>query len=137
MASADWSNPNGAPFRYNTTVQADPRAKHPEHPAVFAIWGRDQQDEAHRFAELVAYLKESKVIEDYSQVALLLHSVRQEHSGHYLEALAERGSPAFSRRARAYFDNREVRDLVACFALIFGWYGSARGEVTGAVAELA
>lgn len=137
MASADWSNPNGAPFRYNKTIQADPTAKHPEYPAVFAIWGRDRRDEAHRFADLVAYLKESKVIEDYSQVALLLHSVRQEHSGPYLEALAERGIPAFCPRARAYFDNQEIRDLVACFALIFGWYGSGRGEVAGAVAELA
>jgi len=137
MASADWSNRNGVPFRYDKTIQADPTAKHPEYPAVFAIWGRDRRDEARRFADLVAYLKGSKVIEDYSQVALLLHSVRQEHSAAYLEALAERGIPAFCPRARAYFDNQEVRDLVACFALIFGWYGNGRGDVAGAVAELA
>jgi len=137
MASADWSNPNGVPFRYDKTIQAEPTAKHPEYPAVFAIWGRDRWDEARRFADLVAYLKDSQVVEDYSQVALLLHSVRQEHSAAYLEALAERGIPAFCPRARAYFDNQEVRDLVACFALIFGWYGNGRGEVAGAVAELA
>ena len=137
MASADWSNPGGSPFRYDKTIKADAAAEHPEYPAVFAIWGRNRRDEVQRFADLVAYLKENAVIEDYSQVALLLHSVRQEHSGAYLEALAERGIPAFCPRARAYFENQEIRDVVACFAVIFGWYGDNRGEVAGAVAELA
>jgi len=137
MASADWSNPSGTPFRYDKTIKADAAAEHPEYPAVFAIWGRNRRDEVQRFADLVAYLKENAVIEDYSQVALLLHSVRQEHSGAYLEALAERGIPAFCPRARAYFENQEIRDVVACFAVIFGWHGDGRGEVAGAVAELA
>lgn len=137
MASADWSNPNGTPFRYDKTIKADPAAEHPEYPAVFAIWGRDRRDEARRFADLVAYLKENGVIEDYSQVALLLHSVRMEHSGAYLEALAERGIPAFCPRARAYFENQEIRDVVACFAVILGWHGEGRGNVAGALAELA
>ncbi len=42
-----------------------------------------------------------------------------------------------SARARAYFDIPEIRDLVGCFALLFGWYGEGRGQVAGAVAELA
>ncbi len=137
MASADWSNPGGTPFRYDKTIKADPETEHPAYPAVFAIWGRDRRDEARRLADLVAYLKENRVIEDYSQVALLLHSVRQEHSGAYLEALTARGIPAFCPRARAYFENEEIRDVVACFAVIFGWHGDGRGEVAGAVADLA
>jgi DNA helicase-2/ATP-dependent DNA helicase PcrA len=137
MSSADWSNPNGIPFRYQKTIHADPASEHPEYPAVFAIWGRNRRDEAERFAELVAWLKDNDVIQDYSQVALLLHSVRQEHSGAYLEALAKRGIPAFCPRARAYFENQEIRDVVACFAVIFGWHGEGRGKVAGAVAELA
>ena len=137
MGLADWSNAGGTPFRYDKTIQADPATEHPTYPAVFAIWGRDRRDEARRLAELVAWLKDNQVIEDYSQVALLLHSVRQEHSGMYLKALAERGIPAFCPRARAYFENEEIRDLVACFAVIFGWHGEGRGEVAGAVAELA
>ncbi|MEW6741854.1 MAG: UvrD-helicase domain-containing protein [Planctomycetota bacterium] len=45
--------------------------------------------------------------------------------------------PAFCPRARAYFEIPEVRDLVACFAVLFGWHGNGRGEAHGAVAELA
>ena len=131
MASADWSNPQGLPFRYDKRIEPDADAKHPEYPALFSIWGQNKKDEAERFADLVAFLKEKKVIEDYCQVALLLHSVRLENSGHYLEALAERDIPAFCPRARAYFDNEEIRMMVGCFAVIFGYYGDGRGEISG------
>jgi ATP-dependent DNA helicase UvrD/PcrA len=138
MASADWSNPRGLPFRYDKTIQPDPNAEYPDYPAIFSIWGRDERDEAERFADLVAFLKQSEVIADYSQVALLLHSVRQEHSGRYLAALQTKGIPAFCPRARAYFDNDEVRLMVACFAVLFGYYGAGRGQVHGsALADFA
>lgn len=137
MASADWSNGVGVPFRFAKTIHADPMVRHPKYPAVFSIWGQDSRDEATRFADLITFLKKKAIIEDYSQVALLLHSVRQDHSGPYLEALEREGVPAFCPRARAYFDNEEIRDLVACLAITFGWHGQGRGQVAGAVAELA
>ena len=136
MASADWSNPSGVPFRYNKTIEPDPEAVHPDYPAVFAIWGSNRQDEARRFADFVEYLKQNDVISDYSQIALLLHSVRQEHSGPFLKALEDRGIQAFCPRARAFFDNDEVRDMVACLAIVFGWHGNGRGSVSGATADL-
>lgn len=137
MASADWTNRAGMPFRYDKTIEANEGATHPDYPAVFAIWGRGQRDEATRFADLIEFLKKNAIIEDYSQVALLLHSVRQNHSGSYLTALETRGIPAFCPRARAYFENDVIRDLVGCFAVLFGWHGDGRGQVAGAVAELA
>jgi DNA helicase-2/ATP-dependent DNA helicase PcrA len=137
MASADWSNPRGAPFRYDKTIEADAAGAHPDYPSVIAIWGRDRRDEGARFADLVEFLKRNEVIADYGQVALLLHSVREEHSGPYLAALETKGIPAFCPRARGYFEIPEVRDLVGCFAVLFGWHGAGRGQVGGAVAELA
>ena len=136
MASADWSNPQGVSFRFDKTIGSDPNSEDPDYPAVIAIWGQNKRDEADRFANLVDFLKREKVIEDYSQVALLLHSVREDHSSAYLAALESRGIPAFCPRARAYFDNDEIRLMVACFAVLFGWYGQGRGEAAGAVAEL-
>jgi DNA helicase-2/ATP-dependent DNA helicase PcrA len=137
MASANWTNPSGASFRFNKTIRPDPEAEYPEYPATISIWGQNQRDEVARFADLVAFLKDSGVVADYSQIALLLHSVRDDHSGPYLAALAAKGIPAFCPRARAYFDIPEVRDLVGCFAVIFGWYGNGRGQVAGALATLA
>ena len=74
-------------------------------PTVFCIWGKDERDEAERLADLIAFLKEKQVIADYSQVALLLHSVRLDH-GRYLAALENRGIPAFCPRVRAFSTNR-------------------------------
>ena len=137
MASADWSNPNGVSFRYDKTIEADQKGKHPDYPSVISIWGKDRRDEAARFADFVEFLRQSDVIEDYNQVALLLHSVREEHSGPYLAALKARGIPAFCPRARGFFEISEIRYLVACYAVLFGWHGDGRGQVGGAAANLA
>jgi DNA helicase-2/ATP-dependent DNA helicase PcrA len=137
MGSADWSNPQGAAFRYDKTIEADAAVTHQDYPSVIAIWARDSRDEASRFADLVAFMKKHNVISDYAQVALLLHSVREDHSGPYISALEAKGIPAFCPRSRGYFEIPEVQNLVACFAVLFGWHGSGRGQVAGAVAELA
>ena len=137
MASADWSNPNGVSFRYEKTIEADLEVEHPDYPSVISIWGNDRRDEANRFADLVEFLKERDVIGDYNQVALLLHSVREEHSGPYLDALKAKGIPAFCPRARGFFEIPEIRYLVACYAVLFGWLGEGRGQVSGTTAKLA
>lgn len=130
MRSWDWSDPNGeSTFRFEKSIEPDPDGTFPNYPAVFAIWGETQKDEARRFADLVAFLKRERVIEDESQVALLLHSVRQRHSEPYLKALEEKGIPAFCPRARTYFENDEIRLMVGCFAILLGYYGEARGEL--------
>jgi DNA helicase-2/ATP-dependent DNA helicase PcrA len=139
MASADWSNPAGGPsFRFDKTIAPDPGTAFPEYPAVFSIWGSTKGDEAKRFADFVSFLADKRVIEDYSQVALLLHSVRSKHSGPYLDALEKIGVPYFCPRARAFFDNEEVQATVACLAVVLGWHGDDRGTIQGrSLTELA
>ena len=137
MASADWSGREDGSFRYDKTIAADPGGEHPDYPAVISIWGRNRRDEAERFADLVSFLKENGVIADYNRVALLLHSVREDHSGPYLVALDAKGIPAFCPRSRAFFEMTEIRYLIVCYALLFGWYGSGRGQLGGTVATLA
>jgi len=132
MAGCDWSNPGSSfDFRYAKAIEPNEGDDHPDYPAVFSIWGADRTDEAIRVADLVAFLKGNQVIEDYNQVALLLHSVRTEHSGPYMEALERHGIPVFAPRARAYFDNEEVRLMVGCFAVLLGWHGDNRGDLGG------
>lgn len=131
MASANWENANGASFRFDKTIEPDAESSYPEYPAIFAIWGQDKHDEARRFADFVVYLKQQAVIDDYNQVALLLHSVRANRSGPYLAALEAKGIPTYCPRARGYFENEEVRLMVGCFAVIFGYHGEGRGELHG------
>ena len=137
MASADWSNRDGLPFRHDKHIEPSSTAAHADYPSIFSIWGRTKNDEANRVADTISHLKENGVIEDYSQVALLLHSVRADHSGHYLEALNKKNIPAFCPRARTYFDREEIRYMMACFAIIFGWHGGQRGDLFGTTLQLA
>jgi DNA helicase-2/ATP-dependent DNA helicase PcrA len=131
MASADWSGSDDRNFRYDKTIEPDPEVKFPYYPAVFSIWGSDKRDEARRLANLVEFLMEKAIISDYSQVALLLHSVRSEHSGPFMQALENQGIPAFCPRARAYFEEEEVRWMVGAFAVILGFYDEGRGKIQG------
>ena len=132
MDGCDWSNPHSPfDFRYAKTIEPNEDDDHPDYPAVFSIWGAKGNDEANRVAHLVRFLKKSEVIEDYNQVALLLHSVRAIHSGAYMEALEQHGVKVFAPRARTYFDNEEVRLMVGCFAVLLGWYGDNRGNLSG------
>ena len=132
MAGCDWSNPGSRfGFRYPKTIEPNPDGEHPDYPAIFSIWGANEADEANRLADLAAFLKEQGVIQDYNQMALLLHSVRAQHSGPYIDAFEQRGIPVFAPRARTYFDNDEVRLIVGCFAVLLGWYGDNRGDLRG------
>lgn len=138
MGSADWSNPKGPAFRFEKKISPDPATEFPDYPATFSIRGRGARDEAARLADLVAFLKDHQVINDYSQVAILLHSVRADHSGSYIAALAARGIPAFCPRARAWFENEEVRLMIGALAVVFGYHGAGRGDIEGrATAHLA
>ena len=88
MQSLDWSSSDGRRnFRFDKTIRANPKQQFENYPAVFSIAEPTPDDEAEQFAEIVQYLKDNKIIEDYSQVALLLHSVRLAKSGPYIQAL--------------------------------------------------
>ncbi len=126
ISQIDWQNPDGgAPFRYpDKIVVPSKETVSPEYPAVFCIWGKDQEDEAERFADMVLYLLKNKIINDPSDIALLLKSVRLEHSEPYIAALNNKNIKAFCPRAKAYFENEEIKLLIACYALIFDYIGN-------------
>ena len=100
MASADWSNPNPdlPSFRHEKTITPR-RSEDDDYPALISIEGRSPGDEEDQLVDLLRFLKRNRVIGDYSQVALLLHSVRDEVAGRYMDALDYGDIPAaFPRR---------------------------------------
>jgi DNA helicase-2/ATP-dependent DNA helicase PcrA len=117
ITSINWGN-----FRHPKLIEPDPDQDFPDYPAVFAIWGTDEKDEAQRFVDLIKFLKNNKIIEDWSDIALLLKSVRPEFTSHYIEALKRHNIPYFCPRAKQFFENDEVKLLIACYAIIFGFY---------------
>lgn len=125
IQNIDWSNPGGLiQFRYSDKeVVPATSTISPDYPAVFCIWVETLEQEATRFADLVQYLLKNKVINDPSDVALLMRSVMLKHSGPFIEALNRMNIKAFCPRAKAYFENEEIKVLIACFVLIFNFVG--------------
>ncbi len=112
----DWSNGDGSLLRVERSMQAGflPRP----YLSTVCLEATDVQDEAAQFADLVDRLKKRQKIEDYSDVALLLYSVRPEKSEHYIQALKEKEIPAYCPRARAFFQQEEIMLILGCFAHI-------------------
>src|SRR6266571_980899 len=129
MKSADWSSQNDQRFRFDKTIRPDLNTMHFNYPAVLSIYGEDTYDEAEQFAEFVLSLKSRGTISDYSQVALLLYSVKPAYCDVYVEALKKRGIQAFSPRSRSFFNQIEVSLMVACFAELFGYCGEKQDNL--------
>ena len=93
--AADWSNPapSGRPFRHPKSITPHDAASYQDYPAVIAVEGRNAWDESKQLAELVQFLKRRRVIAEYSQIALLLHSVKGPAAVRYLDALERAGVP--------------------------------------------
>jgi DNA helicase II / ATP-dependent DNA helicase PcrA len=126
MASVDWGS-----YRSGKKIQSCAEKRFVRYPAVLSILGRDPYDEALRFAEFVAFLKENGNIADYNQVALLLNSVKTFRSDVYVQALQERGIEVFCPRAGNYFDQEEVQLMIGCFARILRYAGGLSRETVG------
>jgi DNA helicase-2/ATP-dependent DNA helicase PcrA len=119
ISSTDWSNVQGHSFRTEKQVRSN-HDNHTNYPAVCTITARDIYDEAEQFVELVVSLKQQGKIKDYSQVALLLRSVKLGYSAHFIEALQQRKIPYFCPRIDEYFAHEEVSLMIGCFARILG-----------------
>ncbi|GHO87337.1 ATP-dependent DNA helicase [Dictyobacter formicarum] len=104
-------------FRTEKTIRsALPAAETAHYPAVITLETRDNYDEAEQFARLIYELKQEGRIQDYSQVAILLHSVRSFYSQPYIDALNKYHISAYCPRARNYFNQPEIQLLLGCFA---------------------
>ena len=93
--AADWSNPDpgGRPYRYPKSITPHDSSAYGDYPAVIAVDGGGAGDEVRQLAELVRFLKRKRVIAQYDQVALLLHSVKGAGAVGYLDALEGAGLP--------------------------------------------
>ena len=81
------------PARYDKMMKAHDPGAHSDYPSVISVMGYDATDEAEQLADLLRFLLRGRVISDYSQAALLLHSVRDRVSAPYRDAFDAAGIP--------------------------------------------
>lgn len=132
ITSVNWKEKDGKFYRYpDKTVVPSKTTVSPDYPAVFSIWTNSEKDEAERLVDMIVFLKKNEVIKDYSDVALLLNTVRLYNSGHYIDAFNRHNIPFYNPRAKAYFENKEIKILLACYATIFDFSGNALETYNG------
>ena len=97
--AADWSNPDpqGRPFRHPKSITPHAGDLYREYPAVIRVEGCNAREEGTQLADLLRFLKQKRVIAEYGQAALLLHSVRGTAASGYLDALERAGIPVNRR----------------------------------------
>ncbi|MHA1252329.1 MAG: ATP-dependent DNA helicase [Candidatus Helarchaeota archaeon] len=123
IKSIDWSSRNRKLYRFpNKIIIPVKDEKDQDYPSIFCIWGINKKDEAERLAQMILFFKKNKIIDDYSDIAILLTSVRFKYSQHYIDALKKYNIPYFCPRAKSYFENDEIKTTLAILALIFGFY---------------
>ena len=59
---------------------------HPDYPSVFTVWGRDGEEETEHLLDVVRFLRSHRIVADYSEIALLVHSVKERVVRPYAEA---------------------------------------------------
>ena len=108
--AADWSNPDpqGRPFRHPKSITPHAGDLYQDYPAAIRVAGCNAGEEGKQLAGLVRFLKRERVIAEYGQVALLLHSVRGTAAAGYLDALERAGIPVNRRPSGS--EGRRVAD---------------------------
>jgi ATP-dependent exoDNAse (exonuclease V) beta subunit len=81
------------------------------YPAVSAILGESREASAEMMAHYVQYLIDEDIIEDYSQIALLLRSTKESprNAQAFVEALKSQDIPIYNPRNKALTDQDEVQ----------------------------
>lgn len=126
METFDWTNSQGIALRTEKATTPINNKMYPEYQAVATLTGNDVDDEAEQVAELLYSLKKEQRISDYSQVALLLRSVRSHYSEAFMKAFKKRNIPYHCARRRAFFEEYEVCLMVGCITRILHFHRKKR-----------
>ena len=77
---------------------------HPDYPSVFTVLGRDGEEETAHLLDIVRFLRSHRIVADYSEIALLVHSVREHVVRPYVEAFGRERIPVHRSDSAAVDD---------------------------------
>ena len=99
-----------------------------DYPAVSAILGDSRRGSADRMASFIEFLLEEGVIDDYSQIALLLRSTREspQNAQDFVEALRAEGIPIYNPRNKALTEQEEVQLALGALVTLLDRYHAVR-----------
>jgi len=99
-----------------------------DYPAVSAILAGSRRESADRMASFIEFLLEKGIIDDYSQIALLLRSTRESpwNAQDFVEALRDAGIPIYNPRNKALTEQEEVKLALGALVTVLDRYHAVR-----------
>jgi len=99
-----------------------------DYPAVSAILGGSRREAANRMARFIDFLLDEEIIDDYSQIALLLRSTREspQNAQDFVEALRDAGIPIYNPRNKALTEQEEVQLALGALVTVLDRYHAVR-----------
>lgn len=99
-----------------------------DYQAVSAIMGRSRREAANRMARFIEFLLDEGIIDDYSQIALLLRSTREspQNAQDFVEALRDAGIPIYNPRNKALTEQEEVQLALGALVTVLDRYYAVR-----------
>ncbi|MCK8825794.1 ATP-dependent DNA helicase [Fuchsiella alkaliacetigena] len=107
MTNIEWGK-----YRFDKYIFPCEENELPFYDSVFKIDGQNQADQAGKVAGFIEGLKEKEIINDYSEVAILLDSVKEKYSKPFMDALAKRDIASYCPRAKMFFKYDEIRYFI-------------------------
>lgn len=99
-----------------------------DYPAVSTILGSSRRESADRMASFIEFLLDEGVIDDYSQIALLLRSTREspQNAQDFVDALSAEGVPIYNPRNKALTEQEEVQLALGALVTLLDRYHAVR-----------
>ena len=116
-----WTGENDEQYRYPKTIKASGKQVHDnnDYNAVLKINGADDESWFAEFYTFIMQAKESGLISDYNQIALLCYSVKNKHIAALADFLEKKGIPVFSPRSALFFERQEIQLIIGAYVFLF------------------
>jgi len=118
-----WKEDGKQRYRFPKKIKHNPECAEAnlDYTSVFGIL--DQEFAPKKVAETILFLKRNKVISDLNQIAFFMRSIAYGNTKPFLEEFERKGIPYYAPRSKKYFENDEVKEIVACFIQILSYKG--------------
>lgn len=115
MQSDIWNENGKQVYRFPKEILPDEKDPNYnlQYPSVFKI----QQGNLNpsKVADLILFLKDNKIINDLNQIAFFMRSIQLGNIKPYIDEFEARGIPYYAPRAKKFFENQEIKEIIASF----------------------
>ncbi|MBC8390151.1 MAG: ATP-dependent helicase [Candidatus Cloacimonetes bacterium] len=116
--NVNWKNNDGKYLRHKKTIKAGFNKQKGDYESLLCVTSNSNNG-ADEVAEFVDFLYLNKIINDYSEVAILLKSVQYKYSSFFINAFKERNIRVYCPRARGFFDREETFLFLGAIFILF------------------